>query len=129
MILPTTYPSNFLDVMTNGAIKPLAKYFFLPKIHKSLLLLMLVNFLLFCFTSFVYPGNRPCLIELVEPAYLVPCNANVILAIVFFLFYQKFRQMIESPVIRTDIIGMLGIQLLAFRSRVRSLVCLHDLLF
>lgn len=113
MISPAAYPLGFLDVMLSGSFMPLAWGLFIPKYYKWLLVLMPVNFLLYYFVPYYFPGNSLGLTEPVEPAYFISRNCAVIALLVFFIFGKKFMHMMESPIVRTHVIGMIGIQFLA----------------
>ena len=111
MISPAAYPLGFLDVILSGAFMPLAWGLFIPKFYKWLLVIMPVNFLLYFLVPYYYPGIGD--IRPIEPAYALSRNTAIVAIIVFFLFGRKFMSMMESPKIRTHIIGMVGVMFLA----------------
>jgi len=113
MISPAAYPLGFLDVLLSGSFMPLAWGLFTPKYYKWLLFLMPVNFLLYYIVPYYWPGEAIGVSTPTEPAYALSRNFSVIMIIVFFIFGKRFMNMMESPNVRTHIIGMGGVMMMA----------------
>lgn len=113
MISPAAYPLGFLDILLSGSIMPMVWGLFVPKYYKWLLILFPINFLIYYFVPYYFPGNRIGVSTPIEPYYLFSRNAQVVSLIVFLLFCKRFMNLVESPSVRSHIIGLAGINFLA----------------
>jgi hypothetical protein len=113
MILPSAYPMGLLDILLSGSIMPLCWGFFIPKYYKWLLIIFPINAVIYLIVPYYYPGYRIGLSPPIEPYYSLSRHAAILSIFVFFLFCKKFMRMMESPNVKTHIIGLMGITYLA----------------
>jgi len=111
MISPAAYPLGFVDVILSGSLLPLYWGLFAPKFYKWLLVFVPINFLLYYFVPYYWPGVGDTVVS--EPAYFISRNMSVVHLAVFFLFGKKIMHMMESPTVRTHIFGLVGVNFLA----------------
>jgi hypothetical protein len=113
MISPAAYPLGFLDIILSGSIMPLCWGLFQPKFYKWLLVVFPINAAIYLFVPYYYPGTKIGLSAPIEPYYMLSRHAAWLSVIVFFLFCKRFMTMAESPVVRSHIIGLIGLNYLA----------------
>lgn len=112
MISPAAYPLGFLDILLSGSLMPMAWGLMTPKYYRWLLFLFPINWALSYFIPYYYPGHRIGLTEPVEPYFFLAMHLGWFSLIIFFLFCKKFMRNLESPIVRTHVIALAGLNFL-----------------